>query len=175
MPFDPVTALRQIQKRIDVLRLKPAWIAGAGEFSRSILSEAASGQNPLTYPISRKIEKTLDACEVLQQRAGEIPIDWSNSTAVRKLIAEYEAESRTPPGDLTQDDWNLLSLTLTSTDPSLLLANLGLTQEELMKRLQETNRRFEGAIERIRRSSEEKDALAQILNDGVEARRIGRQ
>src|ERR1700722_5564415 len=75
MPFDPVTALRQIQKRIDVLRMKPAWIAGAGEFSRSILSEAASGQSPLTYPISRKIETTLDACEVLQQRAGEIPID----------------------------------------------------------------------------------------------------
>ena len=80
-----------------------------------ILSEAASGQNPLTYPISRKIEKTLDACEVLKQRAGEIPIDWANSIAVRRLIAHYEMEQQNPPEKLTSDDWKLLSNVLAST------------------------------------------------------------
>jgi hypothetical protein len=175
MPFDPVSALRKIQKRVDALRMKPAWVAGAGEFSRSILSEAASGQNPLSYPISRKIERTLDACEVLQIRAGNFPIDWANSIAVRKLIADYEMEQQNPPGDLTTDDWSLLSNVLASTDPAAPSANLGLTPSELLKRLVETNRRFEAAIETIRRSNEDKHALVEIVNDEVEARRIARQ
>jgi hypothetical protein len=164
MSFEPVSALRQIQERIAALRMKPGWLAGIGTFSRSILSEAASGQNPLTYPIAKRIEKTLDACEVQQLRAGEIPIDWANSTAVRKLIADYEKELETPPGDLTQDDWNLLSLTISSTDPAMLLANLGITRTELLKRLEETNRRFEGAIEAIRKSNADSEAHTQILN-----------
>jgi len=165
MPFNPVSALHQIQQRLAALRMRPAWIAGAGEFSRSILSEAASGQNPLTYPISRKIEKTLDACEALQRSAGDLPIDWANCTAVRKLIADLEEQSRTPPGDLTQDDWTLLSLTIASTDPAMLLANLGITRAELLQRLLETNRRFEGAIETIRRKNSDSEAYTQILNE----------
>jgi hypothetical protein len=175
MPFDPVSALRQIQKRLDALRMKPAWIAGAGEFSRSILSEAASGQNPLSYPISRKIEKTLDACEVLQRRAGDLPIDWANSVAVRTLIADYEMEQQNPPGNLTADDWSLLSNVLASADPAAPLANLGLTPSELLKRLVETNRRFEGAIEKIRESNADKHALVKLVNDELEARRTERQ
>lgn len=170
MPFDPVSALHQIQQRLAVLRMRPAWIAGAGEFSRSILSEAASGQNPLTYPISKKIEKTLDACEVLQQRFGNVPIDWANSTAVRKLIEDYEQESRTPPGELQRSDWDLLASVIASEDPAAPLANLGIPTGELLKRLEETNRRFEGAIEKIRRSNADKHALTQIVNDELEAK-----
>jgi len=171
MPFDPVSALHQIQKRLESLRMKPAWIAGAGEFSRSILSEAASGQNPLTYPISKKIEKTLDACEVQQRRFGNVPIDWANSTAVRKLIEDYEQESRTPPGDLQRSDWDLLASVIGSEDPSKATSNLGIPPGELLKRLEETNRRFEGAIEKIRRSNADKQALTKILHDETEAKR----
>jgi hypothetical protein len=166
--FDPVSALRQIQKRLDSLRMRPAWIAGAGEFSRSILSGAASGQNPLTYPISRKIEKTVDACEALQLRAGNFPVDWSNSTAVRNLIADYEKEQQTPPGQLQESDWSLLSLVIATEDPSIVTSNLGISPAELLKRLEETNRRFEGAIDSIRKSNADKHALTKIVNDELE-------
>jgi hypothetical protein len=171
MPFDPVSALRQIQKRLDALRMKPAWIAGAGEFSRSILSEAASGQNPLTYPSSRKIEKTLDACEVLQIRAGNFPIDWSNAIAVRTLIADYEMEQQNPPGQIQQSDWDLLSLVIASEDPSMVTSNLGISPAELLGRLEETSRRFDGVIDSIRKSNADKRALTKIVNDDLEAKR----
>jgi hypothetical protein len=171
MPFDPVFALHQIQERLAALRMRPAWIAGAGEFSRSILSEAASGQNPLTYPISQKIERTLDACEVLQRRAGDIPVDWQNSTAVRKLIADYRKEQQTPPSELQKSDWDLLASVISSEDPSLVISNLGISPAEFIRRLEETSRRFDGLIDSIRSRNDDKKTLIKIVNDELEAKR----
>jgi transcriptional regulator with XRE-family HTH domain len=160
-----------LQTRLDALRMKIAHAAAVSGVNRGTLSQAASGQAPLSYPNYRRIEHILDVCESLQLRAPGVPIDWQNVTAVKKLIEDFERESRTPPGDLQQSDWNLLSLVISSEDPSMVTSNLGISPSELLKRLEETNRRFEGAIDSIRKANQDKSALTKIVNDELEAKR----
>src|SRR5580704_17212972 len=87
MPFDPESALREVLSRLSALQMRPGQLAGADDLSRSILSEAATGKNGLTYPIYLKIQKALKGCEAIKARVGDVvPIDWSNSTSIRNLI-----------------------------------------------------------------------------------------
>ena len=155
-----------LQARLDVLRMKPAHLSAQCGISRGTLSEYASGQSVLTYPSYKRIDHIITICEALQARVS-VPIDWQNATRLKEAIDEYEIEQRTPPGELTQDDWNLLSLTISSTEPDMLLSNLGITRTELLKRLEETNRRFEGRIDAIRRLNAGREDYRQILKEEV--------
>jgi transcriptional regulator with XRE-family HTH domain len=153
----------QFQPRLTALRMKASHLSAQTGISSGTLSQYASGQLTFTYPSYNRINHIITICEALQARTA-LPINWQDAPRLKTAIEDYENEQRTPPGELTQDDWNLLSLTISSTEPSMLLSNLGITRIELLKRLEETNRRFEGAIEAIRKSNADNEAHTQILN-----------
>jgi hypothetical protein len=139
----------QFPPRLNGLRMKNAHLSAQTGIGSGTLSQYQSGQLQITYRAYRQIDRVISICEALQARTN-LPIDWQDVEKIKAAIAEYEKECATPPGELTSTDWNLLAATLASPDPAALLANLGLATEDLLQRLRETSRRFDGAIEKIR-------------------------
>jgi transcriptional regulator with XRE-family HTH domain len=165
---------RPLQERMNALQMRLAHLSAQVGISRGTMSQYASGLAPLSYLAFKRIDRILTICEALQARTA-LPINWQDAPRLKAAIEEYENEQRTPPSELQRTDWDLLASVIASKDPATVTSNLGISSAELLRRLEETSRRFDGVIESIRKSNQDKGALTKIVNDELEVRRIERQ
>jgi len=152
-----------VLERAYAIGLRDKHIVDLTGISAGTMSRAKNGTDPLRGQDWLDCKNLVLDCEELARR-NSLPINWTDLRAVRRQLEFLREERRNPPGELQSADWELLSNVLTTADPGTLLSNLGITRAELLKRLEEASRRFEGAIEAIRRSNVDAHAVTEILN-----------
>jgi transcriptional regulator with XRE-family HTH domain len=172
MPVD--TNFDRLQARIDALRMRRSHVAALTDLSAGYLSQAASGQTDLAYPDFRAVERLLDTCEALQTRAGSIPIDWRNATAVKELIRDFENELKEPPAPLTGEDWELLGAT-TPEAMTALAEKRGLTVQQLLATIESSLPKFDYQIRQMQKSSSEMRDLTRLTREEFEVRKSSRK
>jgi len=155
----------------EVLKISPTLrqpqLAEFTGLSVSALNRAVNRLQNFSLQDYRLVERKIEACREIQKRAG-VPVNFKDVHTVKEMIAAYEDELRNPPpGPLQKTDWDLLASVMAGED----LSRLGISPAELLKRLEETSRRFDGLIDSIRSRNDDKKTLIKIVNDELEAKR----
>jgi hypothetical protein len=136
--FDPL--LTRMQK----LRVSQELIARLLGFPPTMISRAANHQVDLSYPDWRKVEAVIADLEELVRRAGGVLLDWKNHEILKIKLAELEDERRNPPAFPSHEDYKLMQAIGTNSGVSFVdvAQQMGCTVSELLKLLEDANKRF---------------------------------
>jgi len=108
---------------------------------------AITHKNDLRRPQFENVVHVANLCVELARRT-KVPIEWSDEK-IPELLNQLEAEMKTPIGDPTPEDWELLGTVASGESPGSIATKMGLSVAELTRRMTEASKKLAALVSRL--------------------------
>jgi hypothetical protein len=159
MDLDP----QIIWDRANLIPVKDAHLAALSGIDRSYFSRIRSGALGFTLPQFQTLIRLFPRLEEIKRRSGLIPVDWTDISGVKRMLATLEDEARNPPSAPTASDWALLVAVSDNTKtPAGIAEELNVPLSDLSKLMVGASKRFDFVVNQLAARSDDIAALIEL-------------
>ena len=132
-----------IWDRANAIPVKDAYLAGYSGIDRSYFSRIRSGALNFSFPQFKTLDLLLTNLEELKIRSKGTPVDWSDISGVKRMLAELEDERRNPPAEPSHEDVDIFKRFIANEPLEEIAILYRVDRAEILRRVEQVNLRSE--------------------------------